>query len=216
MVRGIMPAAGYGTRMGMSINQSKEMLRDPKDQSYLIDYSLNLCYSNKIEPIVISRIEKEDLNSYLRLKGVEHIVLKTPGKEWADTVLKSQGLWTEKNILILPDTRFEPANESIKRVKDLLHQYDLVAGVHKVPGLEIDKWGIIDRNTIWEKPSVINPKINSSHKAWGILGFSKSIGEKLFQSQNKHNWLTLSPEIEPAFVHLDKFEDITRTGKLEY
>lgn len=213
-LKGIIPAAGYGKRMNMQPDQAKEMLIDPVTGKYLIDYHLDLCYKYNIEPVVISRIEKSEFNSYLRSKKIEHIVLKEPGKEWADTVLKSQGLWGEKNLLLLPDTRFEP-EISIKRIVDSMHEYKLVAGVHDVPGLECDKWGIISREAIREKPYVINPGVKHYMKAWGILGFNREVGQGLFSSQVKGGLFKLSPEIEPTFVHLDKFVDITRSGKLE-
>ena len=98
MVKAIIPCAGFGTRMAMQPNQSKEMLTDPVTGKYLIDYSLDLCYKYKIKPVVISRLEKEDLNSYLRSKNVTHISLKEAGKEWAQTVLKSQGLWAKRTF----------------------------------------------------------------------------------------------------------------------
>jgi dTDP-glucose pyrophosphorylase len=214
MVKAIIPCAGYGTRMGMKLNESKETLIDPVTHKYLIDYSLDLCHKYKIEPIVISRLEKEDLNGYLRDKEVEHIVLKTPGKEWAETVLKSRGLWGDKNILILPDTRFD--EKAIPRMLDLLHEYDLVAAIHEIPAMDCDKWGIINRKEIWEKPAVINKNIKAHMKAWGLLGFTPKVGEFIFPSLNKGNWVELERmAIAPSFVHLDKFIDITRSGTLE-
>lgn len=215
MVKAIIPCAGYGTRMGMEPHQSKELLEDPNDRDmHLIDYSLNLCYKYNIDPIVITRSEKRDLIDYILnyQKQVELIVLNKPGKEWAETVLKSQGLWGDKNILLLPDTRFEP-EISIKRIVDGLNEYQLVAGVHEIPAMDCDKWGIISRTVLWEKPFVANPKIKAYMKAWGILGFSKTVGADLFANQNKGQAYNLP--VEPTFIHLDKFVDVSRSGKLE-
>lgn len=207
--KGIIPAAGYGTRMYMETNQSKEMLIDPVTGKYLIDYSLDLCYKYYIEPVVISRIEKEDLNSYLRSKNVEHIVLKSPGNEWADTVLKSQGLWGDKNILLLPDTRFEP--EYV--VRDMLDEIGwsdsgVVAAVHKIDPKESDKWGTVTGTGIHEK--------NSNHQmvAWGLLGWRKqalglSLFSEMYPGGSWFAWNGISK------LQLTSFKDITRTGKLE-
>lgn len=192
--------------MNMLLNESKEMLKDPVTEDYLIDYSLNLCYSNNIEPIVISRIEKEELNSYLRQKGVEYIVLKTPGKEWAETVLKSQGLWGDKNILLLPDTRFNK-----NAIKDILSKVDgsLVIGYHEIDPMESNKWGIItEDNLILEKSLT-----RRSEKAWGLIGFNKPDGIWFLEEISEYKSFPLTKY--EKFVKLDYFKDITRTGQLE-
>lgn len=207
MIKAIIPAAGYGTRMNMPIDKSKEMLIDPVTSKYLIDYSLDICYSNKIEPIVISRIEKEDLNSYLRSKGVEHIVLKTPGKEWAETVMKSQGLWEYKNILILPDTRFESVDCISQIIKDL-DKHPISIATHKIDPKDADKWGTIVKDNIEEK------KANGSDKAWGLIGFTKNAGDMLFNQLIATKTASLW-YLEPVTTELTKFVDITRSGKLE-
>ncbi len=217
MIKCIIPSAGYGTRMNCKLNESKELMIDPVTGKYLIDYSLDLCYKYNIEPIVISRIEKEDLNSYLRSKEVEHIVLKKPGKEWAETVLKSQGLWAEKNILLLPDTRFTPES----RFDDIKYQIDhgskLVLGVHEVPEMSQNKWGIVASNGIYEKPNIkLDQYRGLGTTAWGIIAFRKEIGYNLFSrlSEN-HQFLWKDDLVNPAIFRLDSFVDITRTGKLE-
>ncbi len=207
MIKAIIPCAGYGTRMNMPADKSKEMLTDPVTGKYLIDYSLDLCYSNNIEPVVISRIEKEDLNSYLRSKNVEHIVLKTPGKEWAETVLKSQGLWGDKNILVLPDTRWTNDNAFERIVKVISYpEQSLVIGYHVIGLDESIKWGTITDTHIHEKVDTKSPK------AWGILAFDKNYGKYLFAD--------LKPGGNSIFLSqysilLKDFKDITRSGTLE-
>lgn len=208
---GIIPCAGYGTRMNMPINKSKEMLEDLVTGKYLIDYSLDLCYKYNIDPVVISRLEKEDLNAYLRSKEIAHIVLKTPGKEWAETVLKSQGLWGDKNILLLPDVRFKEESIIPEMIKGLDIYTPLAIATHKIDVNDSEKWGTVDYNCIHEKqPSALD-------KAWGILGWRNFIGEKLFKSltpQGTYMW-NYNFEGNPLFYNLDKFVDITRSGKLE-
>ena len=209
MIKAILPAAGYGKRMGMEINQSKEMLKEVNGENFLIDYSLNLCYKYNIEPVVISRIEKEDLNSYLRSKQVEHIVLKKPGSEWAETVLKSRGLWGEKNILILPDTRWDDdKNKAFERIKTCISYSDqqLVAGYHIINPEDSVKWGTLNGDFILEKCQT------QASMAWGVLAFSKEIGESLFRELTPGNFTKLPVRYN---IKLNNFRDITRTGKLE-
>lgn len=211
-LKAIIPAAGYGVRMGMHVNESKEMLQDPNDSNKrIIDYSLDLCYKYGIEPVVISRIEKNDLNSYLNIKGVEHIILKKPGKEWAETVLKSSGLWGEKNILILPDTRFD---EDIipKLLNDLAwnHNSDVVAAVHEIDPKDSEKWGVIYNNHIYEKC----PNITASNLAWGLLAWNgKSAALDIFYELTPGFKYTQWNDI--PYIKMNKFLDVTRTGKLE-
>lgn len=211
IIKAIIPCAGFGTRMGMKSHEAKEMLIDPITGKYLIDYSLDLCYKYKIEPIVISRIEKEELNKYLRDKQVEHIVLKTPGKEWAETVLKSQGLWGDKNILLLPDTRFEPHNIIPKIIHDLTSNHtsagDLIVAVHEINPDDCNKWGTITGSTIYEKCYI------KTNLAWGIIGWKNGIGSYLFLALYPESYYDLYDSI--IYHKLDSFRDITRTGQLE-
>ena len=208
----IIPCAGYGTRMGMKDHEAKEMLIDPVTGDYLIDYSLNLCYKYDIEPIVISRLEKDDLNWYLTSKEIEHIILKKPGKEWAETVLKSQGLWGDKNILLLPDTRFDA--DALEKVIQLMHyNYKLVTAVHNISNTESDKWGTVTKDHIFEKWPRFSGNDEAKLLAWGILGFDKNIGVELFNSLYPCGFYKNNENI--GMVYLDSFKDITRTGTLD-
>src|SRR6266850_3092271 len=112
-MRAIIPCAGFGTRVGMKSNQSKELLPDSNNKP-LIQYSLDICRLYQIDPLVILREEKKDLQEYLKKEKVNYITIKPEG-EWYDTVLKSQGHWDENNVLMLPDTKFD-----IDRIKDIV------------------------------------------------------------------------------------------------
>jgi dTDP-glucose pyrophosphorylase len=211
-IKGIIPAAGYGVRMAMKPTESKEMLTDPITGKYLIDYSLDLCYSNSIEPIVISRLEKEDLNSYLRSKGIEHIVLKTPGKEWAETVLKSQGLWGEKNILILPDTRFD--EEGFKEFLSEIENNTLTFATHEIKSEDCDKWGIVTDKSVYEKPGKHDLYYQDCEEAWGLIGWHKCWGEQLFKNLHELKYFNHT-HLKVDRTHLKWFKDVTRSGTLE-
>lgn len=203
----IIPAAGFGTRMSMAMDKSKEMLKDPgyKHQP-IIQYSLDLCEAFKLEPVVITREEKKDLRQYLFDKQVETLVI-TPEGEWNNTVLKSSPCWEENNILILPDTRFY----SFKVIEDI--QRGLILGNNAVMALhevtDPPKWGIIEDYRLYEKPDK-DFQILPGEKfwAWGLIGFKDTYGQELFSSVKFFKELK-----NVGFTFLDKFEDITRNEK---
>jgi UTP-glucose-1-phosphate uridylyltransferase len=211
-IKAIIPCAGFGTRIKMLSHESKEMLIDPNNpDKYLIDYSLDLCYKYNIDPVVITRPEKQDLINYLKTKECELIICK-PGKEWAETVLKSQGLWGDKNILLLPDTRFDV--DALEKVIQLMHyNYKLVTAVHNISNTESDKWGTVTKDHIFEKWPRFSGNDEAKLLAWGILGFDKNIGVELFNSLYPCGFYKNNENI--GMVYLDSFKDITRTGTLE-
>lgn len=201
-MRAIIPACGFGTRVGMLPNQSKELLLDSNDKP-LILWHLDNCWREGIEPVVLIRSEKTDLIRYLNDKEVE-VVIMPPGKEWAETIYNSKDHWSDLNILLLPDTRFEPLN-SLKQVKEsLLFGCETVFAVHKVN--DINKWGFIVHDQFCEKP---NYPDGIGGNAWGIIGFSKAAGKEIFKlMQNKNEFYYHT--FDPNFIFLDKFEDLTR------
>lgn len=199
MIKAIIPAAGFGTRMGMKPNESKELL--PHNGRPLIEHTLELCSIFKLTPHVITRVEKQDLIEYCKARSIECQILDKVEGEWPDTVLKSQPYWDWDNILLLPDTVFGPisAIETMKMNLSLGCRY--VLALHNVA--DISMWGSVQDYYLIEKSSVVGPG-----KAWGILGFNSVYGEELFTAMSKRN--------EPfrlrdcAFVQLANFADLTR------
>ena len=205
MIKCIIPCCGFGTRMNMPPNQSKELLLDSNNK-YLIEYPMEICKKFNLEPIFIVRPEKQDLIKYLQNNNYEPFIT-SPGKEWAQTVLKSQELWDEKqNILLLPDTRFEPISVINDIKKSLEFGSEAIFAVHEVDN--ISKWGFVSKAVYAEKPNLVQPG-----PAWGIIGFTKKAGTAIFTNMqqkfyNAHEFCT-------NFVFLDNFKDVTRTGKIE-
>ncbi len=202
----IIPAAGLGTRMGMKPNESKEMLIDPCTHEPIIKWGLDLCRKHHIEPLVVTRKEKVDLIDYLAQQGVNTLIIE-PSGEWPDTVLASQHLWKENNILLLPDTRFSPEN-SLKWVEEsLILNKGSVFALHKVE--DMSKWGGVSASGYTEKPAN-----NTPGYAWGLIGFQDKFGVRIFKDMsipNKLNFHVASNN----FLFLDKFVDLTRSGKIE-
>ena len=204
-VKAIIPCAGFGTRMGMNSHESKEMLDDPVTGKKVIDYSLDLCEKYDLDPIVVTRAQKMDLITHLNNRKVE-VQIYEPEGEWAKSVLATFGNWNDKNILLLPDTRFSPES-ALGEIRLKLFNHDLVFGIHR-PEVKTP-WGVVEHSdgTIWtaEKPS-------RDITAWGIIGFSKVEGTQLFTHYMTSNDFA---QFKGATVSLDKFVDITRSGRLE-
>lgn len=200
-IKCIIPCAGFGTRVNMKPNQSKEMLPDPGyKRQPIIQFALDMCKTFNLEPLVITREDKKDLRQYLFNANINFIDIKVEG-EWYDSVLKSSNYWNNHNILLLPDTRFTP----LRCLQDLKNGLELgnesVFALHKVN--EPNKWGIIKDYQLLEKPK----DLIGEQWAWGAIGFTKTMGEFLF----KDNFIKILDNT--GFTYFTKFEDITRGKK---
>lgn len=203
----IIPAAGYGTRVGSP--ESKEMLIIENNQP-LIDFSLQLASITNARSHVITRVEKKSLINYLTPQSNVDIQLISPSREWPDTILKSKAHWGDYNLLILPDTRFEPMTIVLDLIEGLKH-FDVTVGCFNPSNLST--WGAFNLThstyQLIEKPRDINIE---NFKAWGILGFRKEIGEELFklllESTIDHQIKTTSFSFKA--YDLNSFIDLTR------
>lgn len=203
----IIPAAGYGTRVGSP--EAKEMLTLNGTQP-LIEFSLEIAKLNHATAHVITRKEKKSLISHLQNKDNVNVQIIEPSKEWPDTILQSQPFWDDFNLLILPDTRFAPINRATELL-DGLKNYDLTVGYFNPDAL--GTWGAFDIQSstyrLIEKPNYQDTK---NLKAWGIIGFRKNIGKDLFklilESTIDHQFKMTS--LSYKAIPLDYFEDLTR------
>lgn len=205
IMKAIIPCCGYGTRMNMKENESKELLPDPNnDNKPIIEWCLQQCYDNGITPCVVTRKEKADLINYCIDNSVEFIVIP-PGEEWADTIVKAESIYKHRNVMILPDTRWSNL-KALKDVKDhLFLGSEIVIGYHKPSNLDTKKWCMIHDGKLIEKP--IN--LGEGYKyAMGIVGFVRGsyVFKELAEGSCKLN--------NTSFVDLGSFKDITRTGKV--
>jgi dTDP-glucose pyrophosphorylase len=199
-MRAIIPCAGKGTRVNMLLHQAKEYLPDPESpQGYpIIDYSLELCEKYDLDPLIISRKEKTGLNEYL--SEYETLIIEPEG-EWPETILKSEHLWDKHNILILPDTRFEPT-DVIQHMKNDLENGALFSiALHSVT--DSSKWCVVKDYELIEKPI-----FNEKSWAMGLIGWDKTGGGQLFKTLATRG--APCHLIDTSFQYLDSFKDITR------
>lgn len=200
-MKSIIPCAGFGTRMKMKPNQSKEMLPDPMNDQPLIKWAIWHSEYCGFEPLILVRKEKQDLIDYLDENKVEYIVMK-PGKEWAETVYNSKDHWDDQNLLFLPDVRFKNPIQVVQNIKKLLEfGSEVVFGIHEVANPQ--NWGCLNILGFEEKPE------ESKYKhAWGLIGFTKQCGEIFQDMQNKSVPFNHFPNTN--FTFLEEFQDLTR------
>ena len=196
-MKAIIPCAGYGTRVGMRPDESKEMLFLNGEGAPCIDYALKKCKDLDLEPLIVTRREKTDLIDYCRNLGI-HTVVLSPKREWADTVYASAYRWDEENVLILPDTRW--SNE--KALKTLINSpQPLAIGCHSV--FDPENWGILSGEYIIEKPK----HLTGPHLAWGIIKFSDHAGQEFFRDMKDSHMAKVR---HCDIVNLGSFKDLTR------
>lgn len=218
----IIPAAGFGTRMGMKPNQSKELLPDPVNNEPIIEWHLEKLGKRDVH--IITRAEKQDLIDYIFEKGLStSIQIIEPKGEWASTVLESQKVWNEDNILVLPDTRWTLNEGTLPEdiypmIEKELETHDLVFAVHKVDDCRL--WGKIQLDPFTKKPLATVEKEDIAFKleglAWGLIGFKSKVGAELFQAYTeKGKWFRFPKNWKVKIIELESFKDITRTGKIK-
>lgn len=206
----LVPAAGRGRRVGSP--ESKEMLPDEMGRP-LIDWAIDHAFARGWPVHVIVRPEKRSLISHLqsRKKDGNLAIQKISGSmECSHSMILSRAHWHDRNILILPDTRWHPAGALDAIFAGLEHH----AGVYGTfPVADPSPWGCVDFGPasveISEKCSPHRPGL-----AWGLIGFRKSAGVSLLAA---HLESVLSGK--PQRVHeacaqvpLQDFVDLTRTG----
>jgi len=202
MYKALIPCAGFGTRMRMKPHEAKELLPDDFGKP-TIEWSLNICKKYDIEPIVVTRKEKEEFNNYLENNRIKYVF--DEGKSVGESLLKTKNYWSDYNIVLLPDTRFKFAdNFFIDLFKCMKLGNECVFALFPVN--DYHNWGILSNNTFYEKPK--KSFQNEYALAWGVFGFRYSYGETLLTNYN----LT-SPPLKlnnPGYLFIENFIDISR------
>lgn len=201
--KAIIPCAGFGTRMRMLPHESKELLLDETGKP-TIEWCLNICNQYNIEPIVVTRPEKKEFNEFLDKKNITYVF--DEGKSIGTSLLQTKEHWSEYNIMILPDTRFDyDDNFFINIFKSMKAGNSSVFALFNVT--DYHNWGIICNNTFYEKPKRSFTEEDNAF-AWGVIGFTKEYGDTLFNNYNLNSEpLILS---NPGYLFIENFKDISR------
>lgn len=203
IVKALIPCAGYGTRMRMQPHEAKELLPD-EEGNPTIEWSLNICKKYNIEPVVITRKEKLEFNSYLENNNIEYVI--GGGESTGESLLSAENKWGDYNIIILPDTRFEYSDTLFfDMINGMKLGNECTFALFEVK--DHKNWGIICDNIFYEKPKrIFNDDENAF--AWGLIGFKKSYGKTLLTNYN----LTSDPLklTNPGYYFINNFRDISR------
>jgi hypothetical protein len=214
----ILPAAGFGTRVSADKRSGKELMEDPMLKAPLIEWGLQLGERLGWRVIVISRASKDGLNAYLESRNslrVEVLKLDKPGKEWPDSILKSEDKWTDFNVMVLPDTRFSNPLESVQAVRNGLIADKVKLGCFRPEGYQHEwqtKYACRLGGSLIEKMPF---SIGYECEAIGVFGFRKSAGNALFKGFSERGKWFRPPGLSPSDINLEWFKDITRNGKVE-
>lgn len=207
----LIPAAGFGKKIGSP--KAKELLYYGKEDKPIIEWGLDLVQKAQMQSVVIVRKDKKVLLDYLKIiKSKYQIkICEIEGsREWPHSLLQSQVYWSQKNIVLLPDTRFSP--------KNILLQIDQALNVSSMCFATFDSeslqdWGCITNKAgllqICEKPQKSEPDA----RPWGVFGFQKERGQELLEKilLSCHDQKFYHVEGSSDFILMDNFCDITRT-----
>lgn len=203
MVKVILPCAGLGTRVGMRHDQSKELCE--YNGKPLIQFALDICSKYGYVPHVITRKEKLDLIQFCQDRKITVQILDEPGREWADTVLKSQPYWADVNLFILPDTVWDNPEIVQELVNNIKLGNNAAFGILDVENQS--KWSTINNYTVTEKP-----RVHGAGIAWGCFAFKKVYGFNLFFRLSQKDYPFKLKRC--SFHSLKNFYDVTRKGTI--
>ena len=202
----IIPCAGFGTRVNMKPYEAKELLLDEQG-NITIDWCLNLCRRHNLKPVIVSRPEKLEFNAYIQKQGITLVF--DEGRALGESLLASRDYWSEYNVVILPDTRFEYPEDLFRDMESSMKMgNECTFGLFNV--VDHKNWGIICNNTFYEKPKRVFTE-EDFVMAWGVFGFTKNYGNTLLSRCNIYS----EPLIltNPGYFYIDNFRDITRETK---
>lgn len=207
----IIPAAGFGKRVGSP--EAKELLPDSSGRP-LIDWVLSEIQARSWRAVVVTRPSKRSLIAHLKSWPCVDLMTVEQTREWPESVLVSAPYWSERNIVILPDTRFQPLTV-LDQIAEDLKTCNLSLGIFSPE--HFATWGVVQVRKIGcqfcEKPKEESTLLRKQGAhAWGTIGFVLSIGKQLFdgllQSTSDHNWVELP--VEARLHKLHQFIDLTR------
>lgn len=215
MLKVLLPAAGFGTRVNADYVNGKELLTDPNTGLPLIQWSIEMARIAKADPLVISRRTKVGLNAEMERQGIPCLKVEESAlKEWPDTIILSEQHWERKNLMLLPDTRFPDAQDYIRLVERFLKHSDVVFLTIPLAEQDASKFAIYDYMTDWicEKPS---EGVESRAQIICAIGFNNAVGRKLFEGLSKRGeWFSI-PKATISHIQIPWFKDITRSGNVE-
>lgn len=188
---------------------------DPEGRP-LIDFALAQALNRDWPVHIITREEKRPLIQHLKTwqaRGLEiswQFVSAT--REWPETLLLAKSFWRERNLVVLPDTRYLPLDIWDQMQSQSEVESDVTYAVMESEDLKVaSSWGVLRFQpfSLCEKPQEILPP---SYLFWGLMLFRKHVGQALLEAHLEstfdHQWKAL--QIKADQVRLIDFADLTR------
>jgi hypothetical protein len=126
--------------------------------------------------------------------------------------LQSENFRQEINLVVLPDTVYEPRDIWDQMLTKLTQASACYAVCESANGIDASTWGVVRENPFQfcEKPQ---EHFASPYLYWGLMMFRRKIGKALLpshlQSTFDHQWKSFSDE-KISLARLSKFQDLTR------
>ena len=204
----IIPAAGYGTRLG--IWDSKELFR-VSFKSRLIDYSLDHVVHGllqgfppgNVRVVVVIRPHKFRVLDYVRWRlpsiAVYGVRFDCRYHEWPGSIYSARRYFSEFNLVLLPDSfitlshhhrlQSETGRYLLDLTETALAEYNVVMGVKScrdrtrlccLGAVFVDQNGIV--RACQDKPAEDFDKYNGF---WGFFGFRGSVGAAIHEFMSR-------------------------------
>ena len=137
------------------------------------------------------------------------------GQEWPLSVLASQALWADKNLVLLPDTQLMLPG-LIEIFDEGLQDFETFWGTSHRKLSDAKTFGMIrqdfeKRLFVTEKPTAPAPSMTSA-LVWGCFGFRKNVGATLLKSleHSTHTHEEFQLPSPSGQIPLVGFEDLSR------
>lgn len=201
-VIGVVPAAGYATRLGPSLI-SKEMI--PVAGRPVIDYLVERMREASCDEVrVVTRPQKRDLIAHAKSLGTE--VIEAITGSTAESVSRGlEGLDRRDVILVgFPDTLWEPL-EGFRRLVDALNGSPVALGIFR--GLEPARSDVVSWTPQGRVTSIeTKPAKPRSNWVWGCLAAKCAALEGIAEFDEIGGFLdALSTRGSVAGIHLSDF-----------
>ncbi len=187
----ILPCAGAGTRLGLPYPKEVFILEQDKA---LIDYTFSALLTEKdfVKSVtIVLTPEKVSIVNYLK-KWSDHFYIRfcyfnPKYTEWAGSIRSSAEDFSDKNVVLLPDSIITPERgyPILGKFDELLSENDIVFAYKRekdpdklknLGALEISAAGAVKR--FCDKPQSKHELYNAF---WCSFGFRKEIGDSLLQ-----------------------------------
>lgn len=190
---------------------AKELLPDPTGRPMILR-PLLLARERGWKALVITRSKKKELIEYLDGLAAQGFPIQTqliePTTDWPHTLLCSEPHWAATNLVLLPDTEWDPPSV-LDEMAEALSQVEVVFATHEVA--DLSTWGVM-KNDLENLRLCEKPPLPNAGAAWGLYGFQRQTGRQVLEAQSRstldHHWEEL--RVSSRRFSLHRFRDFTR------